>query len=137
MMKPWKIRLFRILLLLACLCFGVLTTRVAVVKSPCPGYPPTATVIAPTVNNPLSFGIVSGITLGAWPKSGYGQPGSCIDGDVGVGMPVASFESVRMSAVWAWAAGRGLGFALFFWVLLWAASWVWRAVRSLSEKSPS
>lgn len=136
-MKPWIIRLLRLIVLIASFAFGVLTSRVVLVPDPCPGYPPTATVIASTVQSPLSLGFVSGISLGAWPPSGYGSPDACIDGDMGVGMPVAAFKSIRMSAAWAWAVGRGMGFVLSFWLLLWAASWLWRAVRSLSEKTSS
>jgi len=129
--------LIRWLTVSCALVLGIGTTRVAVLTSICPGSPPDATVVAPTVQSPVLLGVVSGLTLGAWPESGYGKPEACIDGDVGVGMPIASFQSIRMNAAWAWAAGRGVGFALSVWLLWWAASWLWRAARSLFAKSPS
>jgi hypothetical protein len=98
---------------------------------------PKAAVIAPTVTSPLLYGVVSGLTLGQWPAQGYGQIDACVFSDVGVGMPLAAFERVRLSAAYAWAAGRGIGFALSCWVALWALSWFWRAARlSLWARRP-
>ena len=127
--------LLSILVVLAAIAAGVLTTRVAVVGSdPCRGFEPNnphRMVISPTVQSPLEYGLASGMLLGSWPKGGFGQAQSCAAVDAGVGMTVRAFMLIRMNAAYAFAAGRGLGFGLDAWLLLWALSWVWRAARIL------
>lgn len=127
------LRLARWMAILVALVFGVMTTRVAVVgANPC-GSASTAksTVISPTMESPFQYGLISGLTLGSWPSAGYGQIDSCVFSDVGVGIPLAAFKTVRLSGAYAWAAGRGLGFALFTALAWWALSWFLRAVLSL------
>jgi hypothetical protein len=128
----WINKTLRVLIPAGALIFGVLTTRVAVLSDPCPGHAPSATVIAPTVTSPVLYGMVSGFLWGLWPKAGYGQVESCVVSDMGVGIPLSAFEQIRKPAAYAWAGGRGIGFALSSWLVLWVLSWLFRAARVLS-----
>lgn len=85
----------------------------------------------PSVKNPTLDGLISGISLGAYPRIGYGQPTACLDVDAGRGVSPAQWPLMVRATAKTWAFSRGAGFAVSSLVLWWALVWLWRAARLL------
>ena len=114
--------------------YGVLSTRVGIPTEICGKYPSVSEVVmAPDVEYPLRYGLLSGITLGRWPVSGYGVPEACSEVDAGEGIPLHVFLMIRMRAAYTWAVGRGIGFVLSVSLLVWGLLWLWRGAQHLAN----
>lgn len=79
----------------------------------------------------MLYGLLSGISLGTYPTSGFGQPQACLDVDAGRGISQAQWPLMLRATAKTWAFARAAGFALDFALLWWALSWVLRAARVL------
>jgi hypothetical protein len=128
----WANRLGRVVLISAALCWGWTSATMLQITSPCHGFlagNPRRMVVAPDVIRPLTYGLISGLSWGAYPRHGFGVPTACLAVDAGVGLSMQAFQVVRPQAFFAWRAARAAGFGLSCWVVLWALGWVWLAAR--------
>ena len=117
--------------------WGALSARMVSfqVSSVCPK--PTQLLAVPDVENPTLYGLISGVSLGAMPRNGFGAPDACIDVDAGKGVSQAQWPLMVKAAAKTWAFSRAAGFAFSGWVLWWACSWLLLAAQLLRSPKSS
>lgn len=124
-------RVLRVVLVFLALVFGALSARMVAFQLPATCQQPGELLDVPSVKNPTLDGLLSGLSLGAYPRVGYGQPVACLEVDAGRGVSAAQWPLMVRATAPTWAIWRGMGFAVSVWVLLWALRWLWRAARLL------
>lgn len=115
--------------------YGLATARMVATILPADCSGPTQLLEVPSVKNPTLDGLLSGLSLGAYPKVGYGAPTACLDVDAGRGVAPAQWPLMVRATAKTWAFSRGVGFALSAWALWWALGWLWQAARLLPWRS--
>jgi hypothetical protein len=116
---------------LAFVLYGLSSARMVQLTMPSDCNQPGQLLEIPSVKRPTLDGLFSGLSLGAYPKVGYGEPTACLDVDAGRGVAPAQWPLMVRATAKTWAYSRGIGFAVSSWVLWWALGWLWRGARLL------
>jgi hypothetical protein len=98
---------------------------------------PTQLLYVPDVKRPVFFGLLSGLSLGAYPRQGFGAPTACLDVDAGRGIAPAQWPLMVRASAKVWALSRAAGFWVLSLVLWWAGRWLWLAARLLQSPKSS